>query len=84
MTRWGKTSIIKAIQDWHAIYGEPPRANDWQKSWRPDWVPSTETVKYHFGSWRAAIEAAGFQGRGRGAPAHRVELDRVAGRFVRG
>jgi hypothetical protein len=68
--RWSKDSIKIAIRDWTNIYGEPPLSNDWQGPYRPDWVPSTHTVHDHFGTWNAAIQAAGFKPRPRGAAGH--------------
>src|SRR3712207_7487479 len=29
---WDRDSIIEAIQEWVALYGEPPRAADWNPS----------------------------------------------------
>ncbi len=30
--RWTRTDIIEAITEWAALYGEPPRAADWNPS----------------------------------------------------
>ena len=45
---WDRESIINAIREWVATYGEPPRAADWNPSsakwsgqlWRVDLCPS--------------------------------------------
>lgn len=71
---------MDAIQEWAELYGEPPAIPDWN-AWQArhelgdearavrhegsGW-PSHTTVYYHFGSWGAALEAAGFDAR----PAH--------------
>jgi hypothetical protein len=72
MQHWGKVSIKQAICDWVRIYGEPPRMSDWNGLRRPEGYPCASTVKYHFGSFGAAIAAAGFQPWSRGARSHRV------------
>src|SRR4051794_8840827 len=73
--RWDRDSIIDAIREWDALYGEPPRAADWNPSaakwsgqpWRieryraGDW-PSLNAAKRAFGgALNAAIEAAGLE-----------------------
>lgn len=76
-TRWTREAIIEKIVEWHSLYGEPPRAADWNPSaakwagqpWRieryraGDW-PSLNAAKNVFdGSLNAAIKAAGFEPR---------------------
>lgn len=56
---WSKEEIIAAMQEWAAEYGEPPTTTDWRKS-SPQ-HPTAVTVHTLFGSWSAAIEAAGFK-----------------------
>lgn len=58
---WTPEAIILAIQDWaHEHNDEPPRAHpDWAKS--GDCHPSVSYVQEIFGSWNAAIAAAGFE-----------------------
>lgn len=67
---WTRASIIEAIRSWAASHGSPPVAPDWNASLardrgKPDRgseYPAVATVQNVFGSWRAAIVAAGFDG----------------------
>jgi hypothetical protein len=71
---WDRAKIVAAVRRWTRRYGEPPAANDWSAAMvrgRPekvarlregDW-PSVPTVQHCFGSWNAAIEAAGLTPR---------------------
>jgi hypothetical protein len=74
-----RAQVIRAIQAWHDETGAPPRSEDWvptndpQRKWAreyPRW-PSYMTVRTHFGSWRAALDAAG-------RPRSRPSWDRAA------
>jgi hypothetical protein len=77
---WTKQRIITAIRRWAAQReGRPPTKAQW---WRAEGVapfdriperPSVYTVVSRFGSWSAAIEAAGFEPRGRGAQPGQVQ-----------
>lgn len=58
---WTPGRIIEAIQTWHRERGQPPLSTDWQKANRGRRFPSVGKVRHEFGSWRAGIEAAGFQ-----------------------
>lgn len=74
--RWGRASIVDALRAWVAEAGGPPRRQDWcgerpasatsaQRKWmseHPRW-PSSSCVATHFGSWSAALEAAGLPAR---------------------
>lgn len=75
MATWTRATIARAIQDWVALYGSPPRISDWNGPYRAEGYPHYGVVKYHFGSWSAGIMEAGFEPRPRGARAHRVPLD---------
>jgi hypothetical protein len=64
---WDKPSIVSAIRSWAAKYGSPPSAKEWattgirkKRPGRKGPRPSKTTVQKHFGSWNAAIVAAGF------------------------
>ena len=71
--------ILGAIREWVHRYGEPPTMADWEPSrarragqaWRieryhrGDW-PSTRSVRNHFGTLSAAVEAAGLDPRPQG------------------
>lgn len=78
--RWTQDSIITAIQKWADVYGESPAQPDWHpptarrlndeararrfEDARGEW-PWLSTVAREFGSWNAAIVAAGFAPRAR-------------------
>lgn len=78
-TVWTRETIIAAIRDWATKYGEPPGAFDWQPWSARNVIhdelrarrfedaggrwPSITAVCGVFGSWNAAIEAAGFAAR---------------------
>lgn len=75
-----RARVITDMQEWHRLFGQPPAANDWIRSRRRTarviaryestgrtW-PNAGTVQYLFGSWNAAIQAAGFEPK---APGHR-------------
>jgi len=72
--RWSPGLIVAALRTWTAEAGTPPRRQDWtgetpagaatsgaQRKWmqeHPRW-PSSSCVVDHFGSWSAALTAAG-------------------------
>lgn len=71
---WTRDIIIDCIRDYNDQYGHPPSARDWnpgmaRKHYRDDisdrfyedacW-PNQTTVNVVFGSWNAAMTAAGF------------------------
>jgi len=72
----GRDAVLFALGAWHDLYGAPPTMADWEPSrarrlgqpWRVeryaagDW-PSMRTVRYHFGTLKAAVEAAGLTPR---------------------
>ncbi len=74
--RWDRTSIVNALRAWVAETGARPRRNQWsghrpadaaqaQRKWmaeHPKW-PSSSCVCAHFGSWSAALDAAGLPTR---------------------
>lgn len=74
--RWTKERIVQAMRDWAEEYGAQPTAMDWNGAMARrfgheaqarryedgDW-PSAHTVQRVFGSWNAAIAAAGFAPR---------------------
>jgi hypothetical protein len=58
---WDKATIVAAIQRWNEWRGEPPKSTEWIK--KQDGYPTMSTVINHFGTWSAAIVAAGFEPR---------------------
>jgi hypothetical protein len=75
--RFSKEDIVASVRAWTAHYGTPPTTRDWEPSraraanqhWRArrfekgDW-PSAPMVRRQFGTFNAAIEAAGFEPNG--------------------
>jgi hypothetical protein len=73
---WTRASILASLYDWVEETGRAPRRQDWtgerpgranlaQRRWmreHPRW-PSSSCVAQHFGSWGAALEAAGLDAR---------------------
>jgi len=74
--RFTQEAIIARIRDWVRVHGEPPTIRDWDPSrarrtgqaWRAarfeagDW-PSVGMVKRQFGTFNAAVQAAGLAPR---------------------
>jgi Homing endonuclease associated repeat/Homeodomain-like domain len=74
--RWSDEAILRALRDWTAEMGAPPRRQEWsgerpdhapaaQRKWmreHPYW-PSSSCVAAHFGTWSEALEAAGLPAR---------------------
>jgi hypothetical protein len=61
--RWTRASIIEAIYACVEVSGRPPSAAEWKRGGDH---PSYNAVSRVFGSWSAALRAAGWQtGRGR-------------------
>lgn len=61
--RWTDEMILSSIQDWALVRGDTPTANDAMDTTNRDRLPSLPTIRKHFGSWNAAIAAAGFEPR---------------------
>ena len=76
--RWSPDLVVDALRAWTAETGHPPRRVEWsgehpgrggdaQRKWMreyPRW-PSSSCAADHFGSWSAALEAAGLKSRAR-------------------
>jgi hypothetical protein len=74
--RFSREAIVERIQRWAGLYGEPPTIRDWDPSrarrtgqvWRAErfeageW-PSVGMVKRQFGTFNAAVQAAGLTPR---------------------
>ena len=69
---WTREAVIAAIKTWAKRTGSPPTSNEWAKSQgvgglliegRIGSRPCAMTVHRIFGSWNAAIQAAGFEAR---------------------
>lgn len=81
--RWTRESIIAAMQKWTELYDEVPGTIDWnpamarlrgepqrQVRYLNGAWPATATVVRHFGSWTAAVQAAGLEARTAGPRDH--------------
>lgn len=78
--KWNRETVAAAIQRFAERYGEPPSAWDFNVSlaratghpevaerfYRDGDYPHYSSIQYVFGSWNAAIAAAGFEPRGVG------------------
>lgn len=72
---WTPKLIVAAIQEWAEIHGQPPTRDMWRGKSKPSergrW-PSANSVDRNFGSWNAAIAAAGFEPRAQGENRRKV------------
>jgi hypothetical protein len=62
--RWTRENIVYAIELWHRRHLHAPRVDDWEQAGEDH--PCRQTVLRVYGSWSAAIRAAGLRPRGRG------------------
>jgi hypothetical protein len=82
--RWTADTIIYAIDLWHRRHLQTPSAREWEQAGENH--PCRQTVMRVFGSWNAAIAAAGFTPKSQGQ--NRAEVRRLrprcpnTGRFV--
>lgn len=87
---WTRERIVEAVILWNDRYGAPPTAFDWNAAWARkhndsralDFLwPWIGTVQNKFGSWNAAIAAAGFSTRepGKRGPQRWVERKQPIG-----
>ncbi len=58
---WTCERIVAAIQAWNEIHGRPPTCTEWRTA--THLTPTAAVVFRRFGSWNAAIAAAGFVAR---------------------
>jgi hypothetical protein len=76
--RWTEAAIVEALRRWVTQYGEVPTRVDWDRGMRRlrgheaklarldahrGRLPSPTPVLARFGSWEAALAAAGFEAR---------------------
>jgi transposase len=88
---WTDERIVAAIRDWQQRGGEPPTVSDWSPAQapaehrgsqryqaEPERWPSAALLRRRFGSFGAALEAAGFARRAPGARRQWSEAQIVA------
>src|SRR5262245_48539877 len=89
--RYSRLEIVEAIQRWVDEYGSPPTLQDWEPSSARRWGngaraerfeagewPSARMVRRQFGSFGAAVRAAGFApGVGRPSKPHLSASDEI-------
>lgn len=73
--RWSDREILVAMCAFYGRSGRPPRSHEWLL---PGPWPNTKTVQRRFGSWSAALAAAGFTHVSRGNPGHDHRSGRCA------
>jgi hypothetical protein len=61
---WNRQTIVYAIDLWHRRHLRTPTVAEWEAAGANH--PCRQTVQRVFGSWNAAIQAAGFRLRLRG------------------
>lgn len=61
---WTRETAAAALREWTSMSGEMPTFNAWSPA--PEGCPSRRTLQTLFGSWRAALEAAGLPAPGPG------------------
>ena len=82
--RWTHDTIVYAITLWYRKHSRTPLTSEWDQAGENH--PSRQTVARVFGSWNAAIAAAGFTPKSQGQ--NRAEVRRLrprcpnTGRFV--
>ena len=66
VTRWPPPRVVERLQSWAHEHGRPPTLEEWRRAGTRH--PSAATVRRLFGSWNAALVAAGFEMRPPGVP----------------
>lgn len=90
-TYWTRERIITALRDWAERYGSPPTSVDWnpwllksddlgmtRARFEINDCPPVSRVQGVFGSWNAALEAAGLETRRAGARGKQRGVRRAA------
>jgi Homing endonuclease associated repeat len=79
---WDRQTIVYAIDLWHRRHLKTPTVADWESAGEDH--PCRQTVQRVFGSWSAAMRAAGFRPRRRGEARDTWSRPRcpVTGRWV--
>jgi hypothetical protein len=64
--RWPKRRVLAHLHAWAQENGRPPTLEEWRRAGESH--PSAATVRRLFGTWNAALVAAGFEARRPGVP----------------
>lgn len=75
-SRWTQEAIVAALRRWNDEHGQPPTATQWIAG--GEWWPTRTTVRGRWGTWNAAIAAAGFEPLRPGQCRRRVDVEAVA------
>ena len=80
--RWDRETIAYAIELWHRRHLRTPTVAEWECAGADH--PCRHTVQRVFGSWNAAMRAAGFRARRQGQPKERWHRRRCpeTGRWI--
>jgi hypothetical protein len=81
---WDRQTILYAIDLWHKRHLKTPTVAEWEAAGSDH--PCRQTVQRTFGSWNAAMRAAGFRARPRGRPRNPWHRNRCSqtGRWLPG
>jgi hypothetical protein len=63
---WHESAMIRALQEWAEDHGRPPSFRAWKQATSER--PCGETIRCHFGSFRAGLAAAGLVQEDQGRP----------------
>jgi hypothetical protein len=74
--RWTHETIVYAITLWHRKHSRTPLTSEWDQAGENH--PSRQTVARVFGSWNAAMIAAGFTARPRGRQPRSLRKEALA------
>jgi len=64
--RWPERRVLARLHAWSQEHGRPPTLEEWRRAGESH--PSAATVRRLFGTWNAALVAAGFEARRPGVP----------------
>jgi hypothetical protein len=64
--RWPVATVVTRLRAWAEEHGRPPTLEEWRRASARH--PSAATVRRLFGTWNAALVAAGFEPRRPGVP----------------
>lgn len=73
---WTREAVVVCMQKWADLNGRTPSATDFTKAQASGYdVPTVNHVRHRFGTWSAAVRAAGLPPRATGRPPGRSPLN---------